>query len=193
MLLAAAVLAPVLLAAGCGTTSATPPAVEQGPSISAAARSTAVPPLVKGPKGAIKSSVPVIRVVDGDTLHVLVDGIDTTVRVIGIDTPETVKPGAPVECFGPQASDFAHDMLDGHRVTLEFDGSQGPQDRFGRTLAHVWVENADGTLTSFEWAAVSGGFADERVYGDSPHAWHDELAAAEEAARAAGVGMWGAC
>ena len=55
--------------------------------------------------------MPVIRVVDGDTLHVLLNGRDTTVRLIGMNTPETVKPNSPVECFGPQASDYAKQLL----------------------------------------------------------------------------------
>ncbi len=145
------------------------------------------------PRGPSVSHAAVSRVVDGDTLHVLVDGQDVTVRMIGIDTPETVKPDAPVECYGPEASDFAKQALTGKAVTLEFDGSQGRTDRFGRTLAYVWVEEADGGLRMFNYAAVAAGYAEERQYGSVPPTWGPELSAAEESARIAMAGRWGAC
>ncbi len=159
----------------------------------APAPSVAAQPSGLAPKGPTIAQVPVLRVVDGDTFHALVQGRDTTVRIIGINTPETVKPNSPVECFGPEASDFAHGELDGRTVTLELDPSQDPQDRYGRTLAHAWIEEADGSLRLYELDAVVAGVADERVYGAVPHAWHELLAAAEETARANGTGMWGAC
>ncbi len=79
--------------------------------------------------------VPVTRVVDGDTVEVRLDGEIEDVRYIGVDTPETVKPGAAVECFGPQASRFNKRLLEGRRVRLVF----GPErrDAYGRLLAYV--------------------------------------------------------
>lgn len=145
------------------------------------------------PVGEVIPDVPVLRVVDGDTFHVLLEGQDVTVRVLGIDTPETVKPGSPVECMGPEASDFAHAVLEDSVVTLEFDTSQDRMDKYGRLLAHAWIERPDGTLALYAGEAVSRGLADERIYGDEPHAWHDELAAVEVQAREQGRGMWGAC
>ncbi len=145
------------------------------------------------PRGRTVTGVPVLRVVDGDTLHVLLGGQDTTVRLIGINTPETVKPDSPIECFGPEASQFAHDVLTGQRVTVEFDDSQGDQDRYGRTLAYVWLELPDGRRSLFNLDAVSGGFAEERQYGSTPYAWRAALAAAEQQARQADAGLWGAC
>jgi len=136
----------------------------------------------------------VVRVVDGDTVRVLVDGQreDISVRLIGIDTPETVAPGRPVECFGPEASDFAKQLLDGARVLLEFDPTQGVTDRYDRTLAYVWVESPSGELTLFNLAAITGGFAEEVTYA-ADYAWQAEFIAADTAARAAGVGRWSAC
>ena len=136
--------------------------------------------------------MPVIRVVDGDTLHVLLNGRDTTVRLIGMNTPETVKPNSPVECFGPQASDYAKQLLDGAQVTLEFDASQGPTDRYGRTLAYVWKETPDGLLL-VNLDEVERGFARQRQYGPNPSAWQAELQAAQDRARAGGQGLWSAC
>jgi micrococcal nuclease len=79
-----------------------------------------------------------VRAVDGDTLEVrLDDGETETVRVIGVDTPETVKPDTPVQCFGPQASAFEHAHTEGHRVRLMV--GVEPRDVYGRLLAYVWV------------------------------------------------------
>ncbi|HEY2518215.1 MAG TPA: thermonuclease family protein, partial [Polyangiaceae bacterium] len=81
----------------------------------------------------------VVRAVDGDTLEVaLDDGPTETVRLIGVDTPETVKPDTPVQCFGPQASAFEHHTVEGHRVRL-LTGVE-PRDYYGRLLAYVWVQ-----------------------------------------------------
>ncbi|HEX8689686.1 MAG TPA: thermonuclease family protein [Solirubrobacterales bacterium] len=88
-----------------------------------------------GEDGPAAASALVTRVVDGDTLEVRVDGEVEDVRLVGIDTPETVKPGAPVECFGPQASRFAHRLLEGRRVRLVFGVER--RDAYGRMLAYV--------------------------------------------------------
>ena len=145
------------------------------------------------PKGAVVAGAIVERVVDGDTIHVRVNGDDVTVRLIGIDTPETVKPDSPVECFGPEASDFAKEALTGQSVTLELDASQGDEDRYGRLLAYVWREAPDGSLSLFNLDSVAAGYARERQYGSTPYAWKAELDQAGRAAQAAGAGLWGAC
>src|SRR5262249_52386655 len=81
----------------------------------------------------------VVRAVDGDTLEVrLAGGAIETVRLIGVDTPETVKPDTPVQCFGPRASAFEHRTVEGRRVRL-LTGVE-PRDFYGRLLAYVWVE-----------------------------------------------------
>jgi micrococcal nuclease len=80
----------------------------------------------------------VVRVVDGDTILVRVAGAKERVRLIGIDTPETVKPNTPVQCFGRAASAAAHRMLDGRDVRLV--GDVEARDRYGRLLAYVYRE-----------------------------------------------------
>ncbi len=145
------------------------------------------------PRGEVVSGVPVERVIDGDTIKVLLRGQDVTVRLIGIDTPETVKPGSPVDCFGPEASEFAQQMLDGQSVTLEFDAGQGATDKYGRALAYVWLELPGGGLSLFNLNAVAGGYANERQYGATPYAWRPEFAAAQESAQHGDLGMWSAC
>jgi micrococcal nuclease len=77
------------------------------------------------------------RVVDGDTL-VLTD-VDERVRLLGVDTPETVKPNTPVEPWGPEATAFTKKFLAGGQARLEFDGPR--HDKYGRLLAYVWVED----------------------------------------------------
>ena len=96
----------------------------------------------------------VTRVVDGDTVHVRIDGSDERVRYIGVDTPETVKPGTPVQCFGKAASADNHRLVDGQSVRLRFDAEQ--HDRYGRLLAYVY-RASDGLFVNA--ALVRGGYA----------------------------------
>jgi len=128
----------------------------------------------------------VTRVVDGDTAHVSFRGGDVTIRFIGVDTPETVAPGQPVECYGPEASRFTMDALTGERVGLEFDVDR--IDLYGRTLAYLWM--ADGSL--FNETLVRDGFATVATYPPDTK-YVRRFRAAQRAAKAAGRGLWGAC
>jgi len=92
------------------------------------------------PKGAVAAEVQ--RVVDGDTFVASVNGRRERVRVIGVDTPESVDPNRPDEPFGEEASNFAKHHLDGQAVRMA--GDAEPRDRYGRMLAYVWLE--DGTF-----------------------------------------------
>ena len=80
----------------------------------------------------------VSKVVDGDTAVINVDGQDRRVRLLGVDTPETVHPNKPVQFYGKEASNFTKQSLTGRRVWLEYDKS--PLDRYQRHLAYVWLE-----------------------------------------------------
>lgn len=127
----------------------------------------------------------VIRAVDGDTALVRLDGATEYVRYIGIDTPETVKPGTPVECGGPRASAFDHRLVDGRTVRLVFDRER--RDDYGRLLAYVHV---NGRFVNA--ALVRGGYARPMPY--PPNTGHAGLFArlANRAGRR-GVGLWGRC
>jgi micrococcal nuclease len=84
------------------------------------------------------SPATVTRIVDGDTLVArLADGSEITVRLIGIDTPETVQPGTPVECGGEQATEAMRDLAEGQQVNLVSDPTQDAVDQFGRSLFYV--------------------------------------------------------
>lgn len=107
----------------------------------------------------------VLRVVDGDTIDIRDDvGGRLRVRVLGIDTPETKRPGYTVGCWGPEATEFATTTMVGQRVSLEPDPTQNRTDRYGRTLAYL--VRADGWDYSVE--AVRAGAARSYVYGGTP-------------------------
>jgi micrococcal nuclease len=130
----------------------------------------------------LEEPVTVVRVVDGDTVRV---STGETLRLIGVDTPETVDPRAPVQCFGREASARAHALLDGAWVRLEYDPTQGRRDRYGRTLAYLWL--ADGRL--YNETIIAEGYAHEYTYA-IPYRYRDRFRAAERAARDAGRGLW---
>jgi micrococcal nuclease len=91
------------------------------------------------PSGPVSARV--TSVVDGDTIHVeLAGGSEETVRYIGIDTPETVKPGTPVQCGGPRAHEVNDRLVYGKTVTLRFDAER--RDVYGRLLAYVYLPAA---------------------------------------------------
>jgi micrococcal nuclease len=124
-------------------------------------------------------------VIDGDTIAVDLDGETENVRYIGVDTPETVKPGSPVECFGPQASALNRELVEGRTVTLRFDRER--RDHYGRLLAYV---HARGTFVNAE--LVRRGAA--RTLEISPNTSRAPLLRRlERAASVAGRGLWGRC
>jgi micrococcal nuclease len=130
----------------------------------------------------------VVRVVDGDTVVVAIDSAPEPVRLIGIDTPETVAPDRPDECFGAEASAHLADILPPDtavRLTRDVE----PRDIYDRLLAYV-ERASDGLFVNH--AQVAGGYA---VASDYPPnvAHRDELERAERAAREAGLGLWSAC
>jgi micrococcal nuclease len=129
----------------------------------------------------------VVRIVDGDTIIVRIGGRDERLRYIGMDTPETVKPGSPVEWMGPEASRANAALVEGRTVELEKDVSE--TDQYGRLLRYVWIVDGDRwTMVNLE--LVRRGFA--QVETDPPDVrYADRFVAAERAARDAGVGLWG--
>jgi endonuclease YncB( thermonuclease family) len=174
-LLAAALLAVAL--AGCGT------AQEQGGEAPAGLATTRAERAAwPGPPGdAVAAEVR--RVTDGDTFVASVGGRQERVRVIGVDTPETVAPNRPVEPYGRQASSFAERHLAGATVRLA--GDVEPRDRYGRLLAYVWL--ADGTF----WNAllVAEGYAQQlTIPPNVTHAGLFRRLAAE--ARRQDRGLW---
>jgi len=128
----------------------------------------------------------VLRVVDGDTIHVQVDGLTKKIRIIGLDTPETVDPRTTVECYGREASDKAKELLKDESVWLESDSSQGDKDRYGRLLRYVWF---DDQRQDFGLTMIEQGFGSEYTY-DQPYRYQTEYKKAEIRAQQAGLGLW---
>ncbi len=126
-------------------------------------------------------------VVDGDTVKVRLDGVTESVRIIGIDTPESRRPGTPVECFAREATQAAEGLLpEGSNVWLELDPTQDTRDRYGRLLAHVWL--ADGRL--FAETMIRDGYGIHYVYDGIPSRHAARLAAAQADAERAEAGLW---
>jgi len=129
-------------------------------------------------------SATVEKVVDGDTVDVKVDGETVRVRLLNVDTPETVDPDEPVQCLGPEATEFLENLLPvGTKVGLEYDDER--TDGYGRTLAGVYLE--DKTLVNAEIARQ--GLGEPIVVGDNDRFYPEVLAASEEA-QAAGRGLF---
>lgn len=124
----------------------------------------------------------VTRVVDGDTIHVMLNGQDTTVRYILVNTPETVDPRSPVECYGKEASSANKAMVEGKKVYLAKDVSN--TDQFGRILRYVFTQ--DGFVNA---ELVKGGYAQVSTY--PPDVKHETyLRDLERQAREGKVGLW---
>jgi micrococcal nuclease len=129
-----------------------------------------------------------VAVVDGDTVELAVGGATERARLLGIDTPETVHPDRPVECFGPEASARTKDLLPAGTVVL-LQRDEEARDRFGRLLVYLWRQ-ADGLFVN--GALVSEGFADTlRIEPNTARS--ADLSARRAAARAAGLGRWSSC
>ncbi|HYH74731.1 MAG TPA: thermonuclease family protein [Candidatus Saccharimonadales bacterium] len=129
----------------------------------------------------------VTRFVDGDTITVDMNGTKETIRMLGVDTPETHKPNAPVQCYGPAASAYTKNLIGDQTVRLEADPENQNRDRYGRLLRYVYLP--DGKLISRELIANGYGFA----YTLFPFTKTDDFVAAEEQAKAADKGLWGNC
>jgi micrococcal nuclease len=129
----------------------------------------------------------VVRVTDGDTIQVALSGRVERVRYIGIDTPESVRPDTPVQCYAHRAATENARLVAGARVRLVLDVET--HDRFGRLLAYVYRES-DGLFVNE--ALVRGGFA--RTLTVPPNIrYARRFAALDRQARRAGRGLWSAC
>lgn len=153
-----------------------PVATAGPPPTSASAPMSSPGPLDPAPDGV---SYQVLKVVDGDTVHVLVDGQDETVRIIGIDTPETD------ECWGSEATDAATSLLEGTSVGLVADPTQADRDRYGRLLRYVVLPDG----TDFGLRMIGDGNADEYTYDDA-YSRQQEYRDADAAAADVGRGKW---
>lgn len=133
----------------------------------------------------IKSGAHVERVVDGDTLKVIDQGQEKTIRLIGINSPESVDPRRSVECFGKEASAYIRSLAEDKDVEISLDTSQGEFDKYGRVLAYVFL--TDGT--SLNKKMIEDGYAFEYTY-HIPYLYQQEFKDAEKDARTHKRGLW---
>ncbi|MEI6054068.1 MAG: thermonuclease family protein [Candidatus Saccharibacteria bacterium] len=129
----------------------------------------------------------VVKVVDGDTIDVNIDDKTERLRLIGIDTPETVDPGSPVQCFGKEASDKAKELLSNKQVRLESDKSQGERDKYSRLLRYVFLEDG----TSYNKYVIAEGYGKEYTYS-SAYKYQAEYKQAQIDAQSQKKGLWAA-
>ncbi|MBM3664618.1 MAG: thermonuclease family protein [Actinobacteria bacterium] len=134
----------------------------------------------------------VTKVVDGDTIKFQARGFESTMRLIGIDTPETKRPGYPVQCGGPAASAETARLLPvGTAIRVESDPSQDARDKYDRFLGYVYVGSRGGARRSVNYRLVRTGFAKTYVYGEIPFRYAGAFLGAEIRAKKSRIGVWG--
>lgn len=144
-----------------------------------------VAPAGAAPTGLVGEEATVTDVVDGETVDVqTAAGVALTVRVLGIDAPETYD---GTECWGPEATAFAVGLLSGQTVGVATDPTQDDVDRDGRSLRYLILPDG----ANYSVLAAEAGAANSHV-DDGPVAEHAAIVAAEQRAEAAGAGLWGA-
>lgn len=126
-----------------------------------------------------ENSYVVTKVIDGDTIVI---NNEEKIRLIGVDTPESVHPSKSVEYFAKEATVFTKRMCEGKAVKLEYDWQR--QDKYGRTLAYVYLE--DGTFINAEIVKQGYGY----VYTKFPFKYMDEFREYQQKAREAEKGLW---
>ena len=168
-------VAGLALAVGCG-------AAAEGPTIENPT------PTVDGAVEELGPNAIVERVVDGDTIIVDVNGNRERVRLLGIDTPESVSESRPDQCYGAESSAYLSQLLPaGSDITLIRDIES--RDKYDRLLAYV-VRYSDQLFVNLD--LVERGFADALNYEPNSY-YRDLFASAEAQARADNVGLWGVC
>ncbi len=129
----------------------------------------------------------VLRVVDGDTLVLLYNGTTTKARLIGIDTPESVDPKRPVECYGKEAKEYVTSTLTGSVVQVEIDDTQGMYDKYGRMLVYVY-QNGTSSI-SVNQDLIEKGYAKEYTYNKA-YRYVKDFKESEQRAKEKNVGVW---
>ena len=132
----------------------------------------------------------VTKIIDRDTLMVKINDKEEAVRLIGVDTPETVDPRKTVQCFGKEASLKAKELMENKMIKLEADSTQNDRDKYNRLLRYVYLK--DGTLINKK--LIEEGFGFEYTY-QIPYKFQTEFKAAQKMAEEDKMGMWadGAC
>ncbi len=166
-------------------------AAPAGAAMLAACDPMITPPNPQSASEAVSATGGVVdRVIDGDTFDVRLStgGDPVRVRVLGIDTPETVDPDASVGCWGPEASAWAHQQLDNTEITLTGDPVADDTDRYGRLLRYVQLPDG----SNYSVRAADAGMARAYIYQGQHLAEAANITAAQATAQTNGAGLWGA-
>lgn len=127
----------------------------------------------------------IVRIIDGDTVVALIDGKETKIRLIGVDTPETVHPKKSVETYGKEASQFTRNLLQGESVYLEYEPGAYRRDKYGRLLAYLY-RAPDGLFVNLEIIRQGYGHA----YTKYPFGKMELFRFYEKKARESNKGLW---
>ncbi|MBL8159685.1 thermonuclease family protein [Candidatus Saccharibacteria bacterium] len=128
----------------------------------------------------------VIDVADGDTIYVSMDGIRESIRLVGVDTPETHHPSKPAQCYGTEATQFTRNLVKGKPVKLVADTKQPNRDKYGRLLRYVFLQDG----RELNELLVTGGYAFVTNFNTEKKKEFRQL---QEAAKNSRTGLWGAC
>lgn len=131
----------------------------------------------------------VLKVVDGDTISVDVRGKKEVIRLLGIDTPESVDPRKPVQCFAKEATNKMKSFVDGKSVILIDDSTQGNRDKYNRLLRYVYLPNSVRTFVNGEMVKQGYAFS----YKQYPTKMLNKFNNFEKYAREHNLGLWGSC
>lgn len=143
-------------------------------------------------------SYPVIEVIDGDTLKTIIDGHNITIRLLGVNTPETLDPRKPAECFGPEASALTKSLLIGKSILISLNPNYERIDKFGRLLAYVRLDedsytSSIGSLFVNEYL-IKEGYGREYTFNKKkPYQYQKLFKKDEFDAKNVGKGLWGKC
>lgn len=134
----------------------------------------------------IEKSVPekylVTKVVDGDTIYVR--GLQERIRLIGVNTPETVSSSTPIQCFGPEASDYLKRLLLGKYIGLEYDAGSGDTDKYGRLLRYVYLDGKN-----VNQMIIMNGYGVEASY-NSDYEYRSQFLETQKYASSNDMGLW---
>ncbi len=123
-------------------------------------------------------------VVDGDTIKINYNGSLTSVRIIGVDTPETVDPRTTIECFGVEASDYLKQKIGGKTIRIAADTTQADRDKYNRLLRYIYLDGEDIGLS-----IIANGYGHEYTY-DTPYAHQTVYKKAQSEAESNNKGLW---
>lgn len=128
----------------------------------------------------------VTHVVDGDTIDIEVSGVKNRIRLLGINTPESVAQNRPIECFGKESAERVKELLINQAVTIKLDPNKPEKDEYGRILAYVWR----GDNLFINQALIEEGYAYEYTYHKERYQYQSDFKEAEGRAKKEGMGLW---